>query len=91
MWWRGQNLDKPIVGPDGVRWHFRVWHDYEEGIYVQRLFFWNESMSKTGLAEFRGQRLHIRQIKSRLAKIAKDPRYRKQFLRPLQFPLERHW
>jgi hypothetical protein len=35
--------------------------------------------------------LHVSRIKQRFAKIAKDAEYRRQFARPLEFPLERHW
>lgn len=92
MWWHGQNLDKPIAGPDGTVWHFRVWHDHVDGIYTQRIFFWDDQKTETGLLELRDdQAIHVKRIKDRLAKLAKDCDYRRQFLRPLQFPIERHW
>jgi hypothetical protein len=92
VWWNGQNLDMPITAPDGERWHFRIWHGQEDGVYTQRLFFWNDERTETGLVELRaGETLHTSRIKSRLAKLATDPDYRRQFLRPLRFPLERHW
>jgi hypothetical protein len=91
-WWRGQNLDKPIVGQDGIKWHFLVWHDSVEGIRTQRIFFWDESRTQTGLVELRGNKtLHVKRIKDRLAKIAKDRMYRNKHLRPLEFPIERYW
>jgi hypothetical protein len=35
--------------------------------------------------------LHVRKIKDRMHRIAKDDTYRSRFLRPLRFPVERHW
>ena len=92
MWWDGQNLDKTLAGPDGTRWLFRVWHGTVEGVYCQRLFFWNESKTETGLVELRGsETLHVSRVKQRLARIAGDAAYRERFARQLAFPLERHW
>jgi hypothetical protein len=92
MWCNGKNLDKPITGPDGTVWHFSAWSDSVQGTWVQRLFFWNEAKSETGLIEFRGpDTLHVRKIKQRLSRIAKDSGYRKKHLRPLRFPLKRYW
>lgn len=57
-----------------------------------RLFFWDEAKAETGLVELRGsETLHISRIKQRLARIAKDAKYRRQFARHLKFPLERYW
>jgi hypothetical protein len=39
MWWNYQNLDKPQKAKDGSLWHFRVWHDHIQGIYMQRISF----------------------------------------------------
>lgn len=81
-----------LVGLDGTTWLFRVWHGTAEGVYCQRLFFWDEAKSDTGFVELRGsETLHISRIKQRLAKIAKGAEYRARFARPLQFPLERNW
>lgn len=92
MWWRGQNLDKPIPGPDGRSWHFRVWHGTDDGGYVQRVFFWDGERTETGLVELRGsRRLHVIRLKCLMSRVAKDAEYRAAFLRPLAFPLERHW
>jgi hypothetical protein len=92
IWWTGQNLDQPIIGPDGTTWHFLVGHEFEGGEYVQRLFFWDAERAVTGLAEWRGsQALHVRRIKDRMRRIAKDAAYRARFVRPLSFPVERHW
>jgi len=92
MWWDGQNLDKPLDGPDGIRWFFRVWHGTVEGVHCQRLFFWNEPKSETGLVELRGsETLHVSRIKQWLARIARDATHRRRFIRPLAFPLSRHW
>jgi hypothetical protein len=90
-WWTGQNLDRPIVGPDGTTWHFLVCHGPVDGVHTQRIFFWDEAKRVTGLVELRGTAaLHIKRIKDRMRKIARDERYRERFLRPLQFPLQRY-
>ena len=56
IWWTGQNLDQPIVAPDGTRRHFLVGHDFSGGEYVQRMFFWDEGRAATGPVEWRGSR-----------------------------------
>ena len=92
IWWTGQNLDQPVVGPDGTRWRFLVGHDFSGGEYVQRMFFWDDGRVTTGLVEWRGsQTLHIRRIKDRMRRVAADGEYRSRFQRPLRFPVERHW
>jgi len=92
MWWWGNNLDKPIFGSDQEPWHFQVWHGRHEGVYTQRIFFWNEPKTETGLIELKAdQTIHVSRIKARLKKIALDPTYRTPFLMSLEFPLERHW
>jgi|GEM_PF-3981523 len=92
MWWHRQNLDKPVINQVGERWHFLVWHGDTEGMYRQRIFFWKEDFSETGIVEIpESQALHIRRLRQRIAKLANDPEYRKRFLQPLQFPIERHY
>jgi hypothetical protein len=92
VWWRGQNLDKPVIGPDSTKWYFLVWSGSIDSVRIQRIFFWNESKTETGLVELReDETLHIKRIKDRFAKIAKDRAYRRQFIRPLEFPIERYW
>jgi hypothetical protein len=92
MWLRGQNLEKPVFGTAQRKWYFQIWSGDLDGLYVQRVFFWDEEKSHTGLIEFREPNtLHIRKIKQQLAKIAKDATYRKRFALPLKFPLQRYW
>jgi hypothetical protein len=38
-WWRGQNLEKPIIGPGGTKWHFLVWNGFIEGVHARRIYF----------------------------------------------------
>ncbi len=54
MWWKGQNLDKPRRDKTGRIWHFRVWHDFPDGVYTQRIFFWDDVQTETGLVELAG-------------------------------------
>jgi hypothetical protein len=92
VWWRGQNLGKPIAGSNGRNWFFQVWHDTVGETYIQRIFFWDVSRAETGLVELRGsEALHIKRLKQMMARLAKDREYRQRFLRPLEFPLERYW
>jgi hypothetical protein len=35
MWWDSQNLDKPLVGLDGTRWFFRIWHGTVDALAFQ--------------------------------------------------------
>ena len=92
MWWRGQSLDKPIDDKSGRRWHFLVWHGHLDGRYLQRIFFWCEDFSETGILELsEDQTLHVRKLRQRISMLAKDPEYRRRFKRPLQFPIERHY
>jgi len=91
-WWRGQNLEGPMHGPDGRSWHFLVWHGSLDNGYSQRIFFWDEGRSETGLVELvDGDTLYITKIRDRQRKIARDAAYRARWLRPLEFPIERHW
>jgi hypothetical protein len=92
MWWRGQNLDKPITDTSGTEWNFRVLHERQDSQYVQRIFFWDKKKRETGVIEFRGdQALHMRRIKDRIRKILSDPAYRAKHLCPIKFPVERYY
>ena len=92
MSWMSQNLDLPVRDAKGPLWHFRVWSGSIDGVRIQRIFFWDESLKTTGYAEFAAdQTLHVRQIRQRIRKIVKDGDYRARFLRELDFPLERHY
>jgi hypothetical protein len=91
-WWRGQNLDRPIVGPDGTVWHFRVWAGHIGGILSQRIYFWDEAKAESGLLDLVGeQTLHVRRLKDRIKRLARDREYRSKFIQPLDFPIERYW
>ncbi len=91
MWWDYQNLNIPRKVKDGVLWHFRVWHDHIEGVYTQRIFFWDNDYKLTGYLEFAGnQTLHVSKIKQRMNKIISNPDYRQKFLCELNFPLEKN-
>jgi hypothetical protein len=92
MWWTSQNLARPISDSTGRIWHFRVWHDFVDGIHIQRLYFWDESFQEAGCAEFAvDQTLHVSKLKQRIQKLVKDPSYRGRFVRELAFPVERHY
>jgi hypothetical protein len=87
-----QNLNNPIIGPDGTTWHFMVGFDYIDGVHIQRIFFWDDAKRITGMLERRGSdTLHVQRLKDRIRRIAKDKAFRSRFLRDLEFPLHRHW
>jgi hypothetical protein len=92
MWWKSQNLDRPVKSADGRVWHFRVWHDIVGGKHAERIYFWDDSQEFMGCAEFAGdQSLHVSKLKQRMRKIVTDPAYGDRFRRELQFPVERHY
>ena len=89
MWWTGQNLEQPRYGPDGTPWYFQVWHDHVDCIYIQRIYFWDESRRETGVMEVTGNNtLHVSRLKQRMIRLAKDPEFRRRFHQPLHFPLK---
>ena len=92
IWQRSQNLSARVVDAKGTSWYFLVGWDFADGILTQRIFFWDEAREVTGLLELRGDAcLHVRRIRDRIKALANDPEYRGHFLRPLEFPVERHW
>jgi hypothetical protein len=92
MWWKSQNLDKPIRDKNGHIWHFLIWSDFPSGVHTQRIYFWDGDKNETGVVELSGdQTLHITQLKKRIAKLATNPEYRRQFRCKLSFPIERHY
>ena len=80
-WLRGQNLERPIVGPDGTTWHFLVWYGHIGGVSLQRIYFWDEAKVTSGLLVLTDdQTIHVRRLKDRMRRLAKDPKYRGRFL-----------
>ena len=89
-WWRGQGLEGPLHGQDGTTWHFLVWHGPIDGQYAQRIFFWNQDQTETGVVRFSSaQSLHVSKLKDRLRKLASDATYRSKWHEHLEFPIER--
>lgn len=92
MWWNYQNLDTPRTDRTGRAWHFRVWHGDAEGVWTQRIFFWNESRSETGVVELAGDKtLHISRLKQVIAKLVASPDFRSRYRRKIEFPVERRY
>ncbi len=54
-------------------------------------FFGTRQKNLQVCSNSKGMRLHVRQIKDRIKRLANDRGYREQFLRPLEFPVERYW
>lgn len=91
MWWTGQNLERSLRDHDGRLWSFRVWHDFVDGVYTQRIFFWDDARTETGWVELsRDETLHVSRIKQRIRKIATDAGYRERHRREFSFPIGRH-
>jgi hypothetical protein len=92
MWWRGQNLDMPRRVATGQVRHVRVWHDFVGGTYHQRIYYWNEERTESGIVPFdRDGTLHVRQLRQRIQRLLSDPAYRGRYSRPLSFPVEQHY
>ena len=91
-WWRQQHLDRPISDPDGTVWHFLVWAGQIGSVFSERIYFWNEGKTETGLIDLgEGQTLDIPRIRDVLKRLANNPEYRSRFHQPLKFPIERTW
>jgi hypothetical protein len=92
MWWNYQNLDSARKDKDGSLWHFRIWHDHIQGIYTQRIFFWDETRRITACLELSDdQTLDTSRLKQRINKIMTNSGYRQKFLKELNFPIEKHY
>jgi hypothetical protein len=92
MWWKGQHLSEPRKDRQGCIWHFRVWHGSANSVYVQRIFFWNDGKSETGVLELTGCNLkHVSRIRQIMQKILLKPDYRAKYHRSLAFPVERNY
>jgi len=92
MWWNGQNLDLTRTDRTGQRWHFRVWHDQVDGTYIQRVFFWNEGRSETGVLELIGERaVHRRRLKDVIHRLVARADFRGRHLVNLEFPVEKKY
>jgi hypothetical protein len=92
MWSKSQNFTKPIQDKDGHLWHFLVWQDFPDGVYTQRIFFWNNDQTGTGMVEFSGdQTLTMAKLKQRITKLAASSEYREQLQCNLSFPIERYY
>jgi hypothetical protein len=92
MWWKDQNLDKPIIGKDGKTWEFMVWHYHINGIYVQRIYFWDKDKNVTGIVELKdGNSVHVSKLKDKMKKLANDNTFRDKHLSQLKFPLEKNY
>lgn len=76
----------------GRLWHFRVWHDHVDGIYIQRIFFWDEVRSETGVIELVGDKTrHVSRLKQLISKVLASPEHRIPYRRNIQFPVERRY
>ena len=88
---RGQHLEGPVRGPDGVEWHFSVWQGSFEGIGVLKLFFWNDDRTETGALVWRHPDIiGVPKIRDRQRKLATDRAYRARFHCRLDFPIDRY-
>lgn len=92
MWWNEQNFGQPIVSKQGIQWEFKVWHGYEAGIYIQRIYFWDKFKQTTGLLVFTGdQTIHKTKLKDKMIKLANDSVFRSKYLSELVFPIEKNY
>lgn len=92
MWWTGQNMDKPIVAKNGSAWAFLVWSDFENGIHIQRIFFWDKFKHETGIFELKGgNTVHRNKLKDKMKKLANDKRFREKYLCEIKFPVQQNY
>jgi hypothetical protein len=92
MWWNSQNLNSPRTDRSGRIWHFRVWRDHVSGVLVQRIFFWDDERTTTGLVELTADAaLNVSRLKQLIDTIVASPEYRRTYQRPLEFPVERKY
>ena len=92
MWWKDQNIDKPIIAKNGETWEFQVWHDHVDGIYIQKIYFWDKDKSTTGVIELKGANaVHKDKLKDKMKKVANDKSLRDKYSFELKFPLEKNY
>jgi len=92
MWWTGQNLDRTRRDSAGASWHFLVWHDHVDGVYLQRVYFWNEDRTDSGVVELGSDAtLHVKQLKVLIKKLVADADLRDKHHRRLKWPVRRYY
>ena len=91
MWLTQNNLDKPRRDKSGVRWHFRVWQDFDpSGRLCTRVFFWDDSKECGGVRIYpAGDDGHVSSLGEFIDQLVAHPALRRKYRRPLRFPLER--
>ena len=63
-----------------------------DDVHTQRIFFWDDPKSVTGFLEYAAdQTMHISRLKQVMTRLVKDSQFRSRHLRPLRFPIERHY
>ena len=73
-------------------WSFKIWHDFDGNNHIQRIYFCDSRKEITGMVEFKDdQILHLRRLKDRIIKLAKEKQYREKFLCELRFPIEKYY
>jgi hypothetical protein len=83
----------------GNRWHFHYWHSSrfvfpspDAQHRAQRLFFWNDDKSVTGVVLYTaGKTVPYARIKNMIAKLVANENLREQYTKPLAFPVEKHY
>ncbi len=86
-WTHQDTSSKCLHGPDGKKWYWQLECGFSEnGKLFERVFFWDETKSKTGMIEFKGdQAIHFSRLKQRVQKLVKNREYRERFTCPLRF------
>jgi hypothetical protein len=83
--------EKSRQDKNGLRWHFH--YDYKPlakpADKRQRLFFWNEDKTESGIAFFSGDRtIAYRKIEDLISKLVSSAALRENYHQTLKFPLE---
>jgi hypothetical protein len=89
------STEKFLQDKKGNRWNFHYWYGgalAPAHQQAQRLFFWNDDNSVEGVVLYPPNKtVPYTRIKDMMAKLAANESLRKQYSRPLLFPLGKHY
>jgi hypothetical protein len=82
--------EKQRQDKSGKHWNFQ--YQYFGKPYGQRLFFWDDALSETGVLLFSAENPRTyKQIENLIVKLVADPEFRKLHRRELQVPMDRFY
>ena len=91
-WVNNQDSDKPIFSKAGMKWHFKTWMGNTDNIAYERIFYWNEDKSESGLIELKdSDTLHVSSVKQKIIKLINNQELRSKYRCELRFPIHKHY